>query len=310
MRYRWLAVLGVLGLIGCGTPPTTPTVGIAPTQTRAAELTQFAAALAPTATISAPPPTTGLPPTLTTVPTSATIRLAPTPTRAALPPTATNIPPTPTRPPTPRPPTATAAPQAQVATANENSYIDSIGNLWIIGEIINTGTTDVSQMQVAVSFMDPQGQTFASGSASGTAFGLIMLAPGEKTVWRALMNSAPKDHGRVVIQAQAAPLSTYLRSAYSREVQVGGVTLAAPARASSWVTATGQVTNVGTTSVGPVAITLAGYGPDDRLIAVAEGYAKLDTIAPGTSAPFSIDAFQLKALPATYTMYAYGVTKR
>ncbi len=103
VRRLWLLSVAML-LVACGSQPAaapatvqTPTVDIAPTETRVAELAQLATLTAPTAT--------AIPATATAMPTN-----------TPRPPTATVVPPTPTpepSTPTPVPPTPTAVPVPQ-----------------------------------------------------------------------------------------------------------------------------------------------------------------------------------------------------
>lgn len=106
MLRRWsvIAWASVALLSACGGTPGTQTDTAAPTQTRAVELTQVAAALVPTATAAAaatntPPPATATPPppTATTKPPAATVMPA---TATPRPPTSIPPPPTATVPPT------------------------------------------------------------------------------------------------------------------------------------------------------------------------------------------------------------------
>lgn len=99
---RWWVVALAIGLVACGGATATPTVDVAPTQTRVVELSQIATLSVPTSTVAIPttpivPSATPIPPTVTLVPPTTTPTLRPT-----LPPTATRMPPTAT----PAPPAA------------------------------------------------------------------------------------------------------------------------------------------------------------------------------------------------------------
>lgn len=101
MLQRSIVGIALVALLAaCGGATTAPSPNVAPTQTRVAELTQVAAALAPTTTVAATttiaPSPTPIPATATTIPVTTTPKLP------------TSTPPTPS---TTVPPTAVALPK-------------------------------------------------------------------------------------------------------------------------------------------------------------------------------------------------------
>jgi hypothetical protein len=73
------------------------------------------------------------------------------------------------------------------------------------------------------------------------------------------------------------------------------------------VTASGQVRNTGSVAVKYVKVTVGLYDADGKLLAVGDGFAKLDQIPPGGSAPFSVDFSRtVKQVPPTFEVYAAG----
>jgi hypothetical protein len=285
---QFMVVLSVL-LTACGgvtalaTPiqPTPTTVNVAPTQTRAAELAQIATLTAPTATLTATP----LPATPTATP-AATSTPRPTPT---------------SRPPNP---TATVPAKVSVTTEKVTTYYDTLGSLWVIGEIINNGTADVSSMRVAVSIVDANGQVLASGGTDVDA--VWILHPTEYTVWRVLMDKAPATTGKVTVQAQAAPTSDYFRHLAHTGLKAQGVKIGPDA--FGLMSASGQVVNTGTTTAALIHITIGAYDANSNLIAVEDTFAQLNTIAPGQSAPFSMTIARLDAPPAFFETFVSGTT--
>lgn len=276
----------LVALTGCGaeevprattgsSTTTTPAVNITPTQTRAVELTQVAAALAPTAT------------------TVATATPAPTATSAA---TAT---------PTRIPPTATAPPaKIEVVAENVSNYRDSIGTLWYVGEVVNKGQGDAGDIKVAISLLNDTGQTAAAGSSS--TLGLPVVKAGGKTVWRALVDKAPEAWREERIQVQAGPVSSFARGYYYYDLKLDGLTVTPPANQYSSIAVTGQVLNTGTATAQYVQITVGIYDAAGKLLRVADGSAKLDQIAPGGTAPFSVEISGVKAVPAKFEAYVRG----
>ncbi len=296
---RIVALVGSVALpvvfVACGGPAATPTTNPAPTQTRAAEVGQIATLTAQNAalqaTIAAPTP----PPPATA---TATIP-PPTPT-----PVSTPTPRPPTSTPTPRPTPSPTPGKVEVTTANVSNYRDSIGSLWFIGELMNNGQTDAGNLQVAISLIDEAGQTIASGSASSPA--VDILKPGQKTVWKVLMNNKPEAWKEARIQAQAGPVPSYTRQSNYADLKAEGVTLSPPENQYGWVKASGQVLNTGAAQARFVKVTIALYDGTDKLIAVNDSYARLDQIPPGGSAPFSVDFTGVRQTPQRFEVYVNG----
>lgn len=292
-RLVALAIIAVVGLAACGgtSTPTiapTPTISLAPTQTIAALQAQVAALQA---TINAPTATS-----------AATATPVATPTLVA---TATATRPAPTN--TPLRPTATATPgRAEVKVEQVINVRSSFGSLYYYGVVVNSGQADAGDIQVAISLLGDTGQTLATGSAGSFSMGLPYLKPGERTYFRALIDKAPETWKEERIQVQAGPVSSFTRNLYFFNLKSDGVTCAPPPRASSWVTCTGQAANTGTSPTKSVEITIAAFNAEGKLLAVNSSYAKLDQIAPGDSAPFSIDFLDLKEVPAKIEVQVQG----
>ncbi|HET8627221.1 MAG TPA: FxLYD domain-containing protein [Thermomicrobiales bacterium] len=202
-------------------------------------------------------------------------------------------------------PTPTTAAKIAVETGNVANYRDSLGNLYFIGEVVNTGTADAANIQIAVSLLDAGGQTVATGQAS--ALGLPALKPGQKTVWRALINNAPETWQEQRVQAQASQANALLTAAYYLDLQPAGVTLTPPANEYGWVKASGQVTNTGQGAATFVVVTIGLYGANGKLLAVADGATKLQQLTAGGSAPFAIDFVRVKEIPPKFEVYVHGV---
>lgn len=202
-------------------------------------------------------------------------------------------------------PPSTAPAKVAVTAENVGNYRDSLGNLYFIGEVVNTGTADAANIQVAVSLLDAGGQTVATGQAG--ALGLPVLKPGQKTVWRALINNAPGTWQEQRVQAQASQANALLTAGYYLDLQPAGVTLTPPASEYDWVKASGQVTNTGQSAAMFVVVTIGLYDANGKLLAVADGTTQLQQLAAGTSAPFAIDFIQMKQVPPKFEVYARGV---
>jgi hypothetical protein len=262
---------------------TTTAVNVPATQTRAVELTQVAAALAPTATSAAPAATA--------------TSTAPPATATATRPASTN---------TPIRPTATATPgRAVVEVQNVSNSRDSIGSLYFIGEVVNKGDAEVTNIQIAVSLMNDTGQVAASGTA--TTIGVNILAAGQKTVWSALVQNAPATWKEERVQVQAGPVTAAFRNLYAAGLSVEGVTVNPPANTFSSPTVAGQVKNGGDAPAKFVLVTVGGYDEAGKLVVVEIGSIQLSEIAPGSTAPFSVNLSGTKVAPPKVDVYAKGL---
>ncbi len=293
MRIAMLATVLLLLLTACGGEPTrstsntiattTPAISIPATQTRSVELTQVAAALAPTATSAA----------TATVAASATTAA----TATAMRPPATNI---------PIRPTSTATPgKVEIVAQGVTNYRDTSGSLWFMGEVLNTGQTDAGSIQIAISLIGDTGQTLAVGSAGAFLQSLPILKPGQKAVWSTLIDKAPEAWKEERVQVQVGQVQSYERTLYYFDLKTDGVTLDPPTQFGG-VKASGQIVNSGLGTAKNARVTIAMYDAEGKLLRVEDGYAKLDQIPPGGSAPFSIDAYTLKQVPPKFEIYVYS----
>lgn len=196
----------------------------------------------------------------------------------------------------------TVAAKVDVVVQNVGTIRTSAA-LYFVGEVVNKGQVAASDIEVAVSLLDGAGKTIGTGSDSSMFFAVPILNPGEKTVWKALIQSNPLAWKEERIQVQANPVSSIARALYYLDVKAEGVTLNPPANQYGWVNASGQITNTGTGIATLARVTIAAYDDTGHIIAIEDGYAKLQVIGPGQSAPFSVDFLNLKQLPAKYEVY-------
>ncbi len=301
MRRRTFIALGLVALpcVACGsTDPTrstsntsattVPVADVGPTQTRAAEIAQLSGLQTQVAALSvSPTPRTA--PVATTV-TTATPPATATPTR--VPPTVTLA------------PTATAVPaKVEIVARNITSYKATTGSAYVVGEALNVGQGEADRIQVAASLIDATGQTVGAGSVSDIFFPVALLKPGEKTVWKAYIDKAPAEWKEERVQVQASPASNATRTNFYFDLKVEGATLVLPPRPTASTGVTGQIVNSGTGTATNVAVTAGIYDAADKLLGVADGYAKLEQIPAGGSAPFSVDVFGIQGVPTKFVVY-------
>jgi hypothetical protein len=299
---RWLAVIALVFLAGCGgSPSPTPGGSTSPAVATAASPVASVAPApggTPAASATAAPPTSTRPPATPATP-SAQPATPGSPTRPAATPLAT-----PAGPGTPVTPGGVA-----VAVANVGNYRSSFGVLYFIGEVVNTGGQEVTNVQIAITLLGDAGQTLASGQAN--AIGLNVLAPGQRTVWSAPISNAPAEwrEERVLPQAVAATAETTAAFAVGLTVEL---MTAKPAGspATQGITVSGQVRNGGTTAARFPLVTVGCYDAAGTLLMVDSGPAQRQEIAPGATAPFEVALPNQQGLPAIYVAYAKGVAVR
>jgi hypothetical protein len=122
----------------------------------------------------------------TAVPTPANSTPRPTNTPA---PTAT---PRATQTPTPVRPTSTPIPKPEVALQQVGYFRDTWGELWFMGELVNTSALDAGDFQIEIKLLGAVGQVVAGVTIGTSEIGVAALKPGQKTVWSVKIPEAPR----------------------------------------------------------------------------------------------------------------------
>jgi hypothetical protein len=229
------------------------------------------------------------------------VTATPAATNTPVPPTVTA---TPARTPTPTKvvPTVTPTPgKIDLIAQNTSCYKTSIDSVYCIGEVVNQGQAEASEVRIAISLLDATGKTVATGSAGGFLPTVPILKPGEKTVYYALMDGEPAEWAEQRVQVQGKPVTASTRSSAYLDVNADGVTIGT--NQYDWVVVSGQVVNTGTGTAKSVRVTAAVYDAEGKLVGVRDGYAKLEQIPAGGSAPFSIDFLNLEGEYPTVDVY-------
>jgi len=221
----------------------------------------------------------------------------------------------PTDPPKPIPPTNTPAPQAtdtpkpeiKLQVGSYTFYVNSIGTTYCVGELLNTGDVDAEDVQIALSLLDDQGTVLAAESSNLSKLS-IARAQG-KYPFKFMMGNIPDQWAEEKIQIQAEPYEEGGFWAPYLDLDVQGVTATPPQEKYDYYTVTGQVVNGGEETAESVHIVAVLYDDTGSVMAVDDGYAKLDEIAPGGNAPFSIKFLGFEGDPASYEVFVQGRLK-
>jgi LysM repeat protein len=174
-------------------------------------------------------------------------------------------------------PTPTPLP---VTIENLHFTENSIGGVWIMGEVHNVTGTALEQVRVGVTLMDEQGEALAESEAL-VALDLVDLD--ERAPFAILFGSAPESFD----QYQAYPVSAvpaYVGS-YYRDLTVEEIQTESERYAS--YTITGVVRNTGPEEAVDVQVVLTAYDPLDRVIAVQQVTPSHNVVPRGGTTPFT-----------------------
>lgn len=198
--------------------------------------------------------------------------------------------------------TPTAGPQPELTVRNVSNYRDLNGGLWFIGEVVNNGPIEATNVRVEVRLVNDAGQT--AGTGLTTSPGRPTLRVGEKTVWQALIASAAQTWKEEQVRATGQASNPALSEIMYLDLEVDSVTLSTPASQSDFVRAKGTVRNTGTSPARAILITVGLYDASGKLVAVAEGTTGRLEIAPGESAPYEVGFLNVKNAPPNAEAYA------
>lgn len=195
-------------------------------------------------------------------------------------------------------PTVTATPLPAVV---ENVYFhpSPLGELTVLGEVVNTSGTDVERVVVQIALYDAADRLLASQTAT---MALDALAPGQRSPFAVLFEPAPE--GLATYQAtvlSAAP--AYVGTLY-RALQPVAVTFEQPA--PGLVRLSGRVRNIGDAEATDVTVFATLYDPLGRVVGARSIATEPATIAlGGGEADFHIEIVPAASV-LTYTVQLQG----
>lgn len=218
--------------------------------------------------------------------------------------------PTVPRPTIPRVPTkavVTAIPKAEVklelgATGN---YVNSIGSLQVFGQISNNSEVPVSQVQVAVSLMDASGNVVGAGSTTGT---ILQVIPAQSKSPFAILVSKPPTWKEIRFQIQGQAYAGATLFPPYLDLKTQGVT--GRMAQFNFYTLSGTALNTGSKPAELVHVIAICWDATNKPVGVEDGYAKLDQVPAGGSAPFEVQFSNFKTAPARCDTYVQGREKR
>jgi len=201
-------------------------------------------------------------------------------------------------------PTDTLEPQIELEAGSYTSYLDSIGTLWFVGEIINKGNAPAQNVEVALSLLDDNGKVAAVGS---DRFSFIQA--NGKFPFKIMVNKAPKEWKEVKIQIQGTPYNSKSFMPPYIDLKTDQVTGQLPDSSYGKYGLAGTVINVGQKTATLVHIVAVAYDKDGKVIDVGDTFATLTDIEPGGDSPFSLEFGTITEAPASYEVFVVSYTK-
>jgi LysM repeat protein len=170
----------------------------------------------------------------------------------------------------------------QVEVSQINSYQTPIGNLWLLGEVVNLGDLPVADVRLAIGLMDASGVEVGT-VAAWAATPLIM--PGQAAPFGVLVNEPPAGFEQPVVTVAGGESVADLGTQYVDLVVVDTAVVPQNDR----VQVAGQVQNSGQTAAQAITITATFYDSQGQVI----GYQQQplpDVLAPAQSQSFTLTA--------------------
>lgn len=225
---------------------------------------------------NAAPPFTG---TASPAPTAADPSPSPEMSTPATTPSPTPEAPTPTTTPTPSPPPSTLG-KPEMGVISASTYRDTIGSLWIFGEVQNNGTAPGAFTTVSVTFYRADGSVFTSQT---TYSDRQVIPVGDRSPFSTLVDDEAAEIADYKIQVtsqrtpQQAPTGSDILELKGVNTRVED---------EQFYHVVGEIENTGTKTARFVEIIVALYDASGTVIGVETTYAQPPDIAAGMSSGF------------------------
>jgi LysM repeat protein len=196
-------------------------------------------------------------------------------------------------------PTPTPTP-TPLAVDVENVYFhpSPLGELAILGEVYNTSSVDLEQVQVQITLFDSADRPLA-GAAAFTA--LDVVAPGQRAPFAMRISDAPArfaSYQAQVLSAVPAYLGSLYRDLESREVSM-------QQRPRQPLQLEGRILNVGPEEAVGVMVVVTTYDPLGRVVGTVNVVPEHNVVARGGETTFHVEIAPAGPV-VTYTVQAQG----
>jgi len=191
-------------------------------------------------------------------------------------------------------PTATPTPVAY-AIENVGFYHTSFGSLWFLGEVYNTTSEPIEQVQILVT-LQTEGYVDLSQSSAFTV--LDFMGPGVRSPFAVLFSNPPDEFDRYQVIALAGVTRTHPGKAYDGVSviryfgQPQGDTLAIR----------GDVKNTGASNAEAITIVATGYDSGNRVVAIRAVDLPLSQLPVGDTSSFRMNLLSSGDPIVSYTV--------
>lgn len=201
---------------------------------------------------------------------------------------------------------AVSAQGAPLVVSELTSYkVQYPDGIHVIGMLENQGPEALGVRTIAVSLLNPTGETVGAGSA---VYKPTMLEPGQRAGWLALVDGNP-GFSEIRVQSESGPAQVPYAPQLTHEVSFEGLTTHKRA-ASSRARITGQIINLSAQAVGRARVLGAVYAASGELLAVNQTYGKLEKLGPQMRTPFELEFRSDVTDPSIYELYTEAWIER
>lgn len=200
------------------------------------------------------------------------------------------------------PPTATPTPVAY-AIENVGFYYTSVGSLWFLGEVHNTTSQPIEQVQVLVTLQKEDYTDLARSSAFAV---LDFVGPGARSPFAVLFKNPPDQFDRYQVIALAGVTTTHPGRMY-KDVDVVGYSGQSQ---GDTLIISGEVENRGPDNAEAITVIATGYDSNNKVVAIRAADLPLTKLLPGEKSPFRMNLLSSGDPIVSYTVQvqAYRVS--
>ncbi|HSM58570.1 MAG TPA: FxLYD domain-containing protein [Candidatus Sulfomarinibacteraceae bacterium] len=187
----------------------------------------------------------------------------------------------------------------EVRVSNVQLARTSAGSMWIVGEVLNEGTTIAAGLRVQIDLLGPEGTALLSTAAWVVT---AIVPPGEAAPFAVLVREPPAEDVQPAVsivdgEGLVDPGNYYLDLAVqSPEVTIG----------ERQVSLGGAVENVGEKTAHQITVVATFYDNQRNVTGYAQ-QALSDPLAPGESVPFALEAAPPGGPVVDYALDVYGL---
>ena len=172
---------------------------------------------------------------------------------------------------------------AAIAFGDVTWWLDSVGDLVFVGELVNTGDETMGVVEVRVTVLDDDGEALASGD--GIAL-VSAIEPGDVAPFVVDFLQNPGEFADYELVAQAGPFEEFWRDNFYTAFRVArerdkGVT-------DGYYDLVLEATHVGAETAAMIEAVVTAYDDDGKIVGAGSSMAKQKRVMPGDLAAFDV----------------------